>query len=249
MQATTRGIEGRSKRRGGLLLTLALGAALAGVAAMGGVATRADAAFTEKVVFATNRTTGTGVNNPTGDFEIFRMNPDGTTVRQLTANGVDDFGPVLSPDKTKVAYLSYGKQTSNPEGDLEIYIMNASDGTAKRNLSNNRAGVDDYYPIFSPGGKKIAYTSTGKRASNPQGDAEVYVMRSLDGTGQKNLTDGKEGVDNEYPFFSSDGTKIFYESQGIQDSNLQGDHEVYRLNTSDGLGQKNLTNNDRVFPD
>src|SRR5829696_7821037 len=319
------------------------------------MAPEAKAAFTEKVVFASNRTTGTGVNNPTGDFEIFRMNPDGTTVRQLTANGVDDFGPVLSPDKTKVAYLSHGKHTSNPEGDLEIYIMNASDGTVKRNLTHNRAGVDDYYPIFSPGGKKIAYTSTGKRASNPEGDAEVYVMRSLDGTGQKNLThngagiddtfaafspdgktiayetsghqmynpeedkeiyrmsaldgtgkknltnngagvndsypvyspggqriayhtygqqnsnldgdydvyrmsasdgtrqtnltDGKEGVDNEYPFFSSDGTKIFYESQGIQDSNLQGDHEVYRLNTSDGLGQKNLTNNDRVFPD
>ena len=249
MQATTRGIEGRSKRRGGLLLTLALGAALAGVAAMGGVATRADAAFTEKVVFASNRTTGTGVNNPTGDFEIFRMNPDGKAVRQLTANGVDDFGPVLSPDKTKVAYLSHGKQTSNPEGDLEIYIMNASDGTVKRNLTHNRAGVDDYYPIFSPGGKKIAYTSTGKRASNPEGDAEVYVMRSLDGTGQKNLTNNGLEVPGDYPVsdyasdFSPTGDKIAYVSLDKQGSNPEGDAEVYRMNALDGTAKENLTHN------
>jgi Tol biopolymer transport system component len=292
------------------------------------------------------------------------MNADGTGVRQLTTNKVDDFGPVLSPDKSKVAYHSYGKLTSNPEGDYEIYVMNASEGTAKRNLTNNRADVNDFNPLFSPGGKKIAYTSSGKRASNPEGDSEVYVMRSLDGTGQKNLTnnglevpgdypvsdyasdfsptgdkiayvsydkqgsnpegddeiysmsaldgknkknltnnqdgvndsypvfspggkkiayhtdgkqtsnldgdydvyrmsaldgtgqtnltDNKEDVDNEYPYFSSDGTKIFYESEGVQDSNLQGDAEIYRLNTSDGKGKKNLTDNeafDGVYPD
>jgi len=153
---------------------------------------------------------------------------------------VTDFGPVLSPDKTKIAYHSYDEQTSNLEGDLEIYLMNK----VKRNLTSNRAGVDDYYPLFSPGGKKIAYTSYGKRASNPEGDAEVYVMRSLDGTGQKNLTNNEDGVDDDRPFFSSDGTRIFYESEGGQDSNLQGDEEIYRLNTSDGLGRKNLTDND-----
>src|SRR5215213_2742857 len=224
-QTTTQQAPSRSKRRRSLLLGLGVGVALSAMVDLAGTAQRADAAFTEKVVFASNRTTGTGVNNPTGDFEIFRMNADGTAVRQLTANGVDDFGPVLSPDKTKVAYLSYGKQTSNPEGDLEIYIMNASDGTAKRNLSNNRAGVDDYYPIFSPGGKKIAYTSTGKRASNPQGDAEVYVMRSLDGTGQKNLTNNGLEVPGDYPVsdyasdFSPTGDKIAYVSLDKQGSN------------------------------
>ena len=160
--------------------------------------------------------------------------------------------PTSSPDGKTIAYESSGVQMYNDEGDKEIYRMSAFDGKNKKNLTNNGADVNDSYPVYSPGGQRIAYHTYGQQTSNLDGDYDVYRMSASDGTGQKNLTDGKEGVDNEYPFFSSDGTKIFYESQGIQDSNLQADHEVYRLNTSDGLGQKNLTNNDandRVFPD
>jgi hypothetical protein len=36
--------------------------------------------------FASNRTTGEGVVNPEGDFEIFTMNPDGTGLTPLTEN-------------------------------------------------------------------------------------------------------------------------------------------------------------------
>ena len=39
-----------------------------------------------KIVFTSNRTTGTGVNNPEGELEIFTMNPDGTGLKQLTKN-------------------------------------------------------------------------------------------------------------------------------------------------------------------
>jgi Tol biopolymer transport system component len=247
IQTTIQKAQAQGKTRRSLLLGLGVGLALAGVVALAGTAQRADAAFTEKVVFASDRTTG--VDNPTGDFEIFRMNANGTGVRQLTANKVDDFGPVLSPDKTKVAYFSYGKQTSNPEGDYEIYVMNVSDATAKRNLTDNRADVNDTFPLFSPGGKKIAYTSNGKRASNPEGDAEVYVMRSLDGSGQKNLTHNGLEVPGSYPVndYASDisptGDKIAYVSYGKQGSNPEGDGEVYRMNALDGTAKRNLTHN------
>jgi hypothetical protein len=60
------------------LVGLALGVALASIVAMGGTARQADAVFAEKVVFVSDRTTGVGGNNPTGDKEIFRMNLDGT---------------------------------------------------------------------------------------------------------------------------------------------------------------------------
>jgi hypothetical protein len=39
-----------------------------------------------KIAFASTRTTGEGVDNPTGDYEIFTMNPDGTGITQLTNN-------------------------------------------------------------------------------------------------------------------------------------------------------------------
>ena len=237
----------RTRTRKSLLLGLGLGVALAGVVALGSVTRQADAAITEKIFFASDRTTG--VNNPTGDFEIFRMNADGTGVRQLTTNKADDFGPVLSPDKTKVAYHSYGSQTSNPEGEFEIYLMNASDGTGKKNLTNNDADVSDYNPLFSPGGKKVVYTSSGERASNPEGDAEVYVMSAPDGTARKNLTNNGVEVPGEDPVqdyasdFSPTGGKIAYVSYGKQSSNPEGDLEVYRMTALDGSARKNLTHN------
>ena len=255
-QAITRKAQTRGEGRRALLLALALGVVLAALVATIVVPRRrAEAAFTEKVVFASDRTTGTGVNNPTGDFEIFKMNPDGTNVRQLTTNKVTDFGPILSPDKTKVAYHSFGIQTSNPEGDYEIYVMNASDGKLKNNLTHNRAAVNDYYPLFSPGGKKIAYTSYGKRASNPEGDSEVYVMSSLDGSGNKNLTNngvevpGDNPVDDYVSDFSPTGDRIAYVSWGKQGSNPEGEGEVYRMNALNGSGQKNLTHNGEGLDD
>jgi Tol biopolymer transport system component len=149
-----------------MLLSLALGMALAAVVATAGMAQQAEGAVPNKLVFTSNRATGAGVDNPTGDYEIFSMNSDGSGVKQLTFNSVNDYEPILSADGAKVAFQSEGIQSSNQEGDAEVYVMNASDGSSKQNLSNNGLGVEDYAPVFSPDGKKIAYQSQFDQASN-----------------------------------------------------------------------------------
>src|SRR5918994_1471593 len=196
---TTHRTEGRGKRRSAVLLSLAVGVSLSAAVALAGTAPRAEAAFTEKIVFISNRTTGTGVNNPTGDLEIFRMNPDGTGLKQLTFNQATDAMPTLSPDGTKIVYETSGVQASNPEGDGEVYVMNALDGTSKRNLSNNGGGISEVNPIFSPGGQKVAYTSQGQQTSNPEADQEIYAMNALDGTGQRNLSNNGSNIHDYLP--------------------------------------------------
>jgi TolB protein len=241
-QATTQIVETTSKRRRSLLLGLGVGVALAGAVALAGVAQQADAAAPEKIVFVSERTTGKGVSNPTGDAEIFRMNPNGTGVRQLTFNQADEFRPFLSPDGQKIAYMSRGAQPSNPEGDDEIYVMNASDGSGQKNLTDNSAVLDELFPQFSPDGTKISYQSEGIQDSNPQGDSEVYIMNASDGSGKTNLSKKGPYVGDYSARFSLDGQKIVYTSSGEQASNPEGDDEVYVMN-SDGNKRKNLTNN------
>jgi Tol biopolymer transport system component len=241
-QATTQKAQTPTNRRSALLLGLGVGVALAGAVALAGVAQRADAAAPEKIVFVSERTTGKGVSNPTGDAEIFRMNPNGTGVRQLTFNTAEEGFPVLSPDGTRIAYRSNGIQDSNPEGDQEVYVMNASDGSGQKNLTDNGAAFDEQDAQFSPDGRKIAYTSDGEQASNPEADQDVYVMGS-DGSNQKNLSNNGTDVHDVSPSFSPDGTKVAYTSYGEQPSNPEGDVEIFVMNASDGSGQKNLSNN------
>ena len=234
----TSGIVSGPKRA--VLASLALLAASA--ALVGSTVQETEAAVSEKIDFASNRTTGKGVVNPTGDREIFRMNPNGTGARQLTYNTGHDGEPTLSPDGTKIAYMSRGDQVSNPEGDWEIYVMSALDGSGNRNLTDNGANVDDLVTIFSPDGQKIAYQSRGAQDSNAEGDDEVYVMNALDGTEKKNLSNNYLNINDYDADFSPDGAKVAYTSYGVQTSNPEGDSEVYVMNAANGSGQTNLSN-------
>jgi Tol biopolymer transport system component len=92
------------------------------------------------------QSSGAQTSNPEGDDEVYVMNAlDGTGQTNLsnTGGGINDVGPVFSPDGQKIAYLSRGVQTSNPEGDYEIYRMNALDGSGKKNLTNNDVATDE----------------------------------------------------------------------------------------------------------
>jgi Tol biopolymer transport system component len=200
----------------------------------------AEAAFpgaNDKIAFASNRTTGEGVNNPTGDYEIFAMKNDRTGIEQLTFNTADDFYPAWSDDGGWIAWTNY------EDDDGEIYMRSYSGGGGffiVRRLTNNTA--DDRKPVFAPDGSNtIAFDSFR------DGNSEIYVMNTSDtnpadgnADTQTNLTNNAAGDDTE-PAWSpllADGTaKIAFRTD--RDSN---NHEIYVMDT-DGTNQTHLTNN------
>jgi len=220
-----------------LCLALAAVAVLPTLADSAGAGKATGGKGAERIVFASDRISGRGVDNPEGDLEIFTMSSEGKKLEQLTSNAVDDFDPAYSSDG-RISFVSRNVQSSNPEGDSEVYLMNA-DGSDHRNLTNTAGAVSDENPHFSPDGQQIAFTSFGKQPSNAEGDFEVYLMNA-DGSGQRNLTNNP-ALSEFASDFSSDGREIAFSSFGIQPSNPEGDFEIYLMN-ADGADHRNLTN-------
>ena len=186
----------------------------------------ADAAFPGTnglIAFVSDRTTGAGVNNPTGDLEIFTIDPTDSrhALTQLTDNTSNDYQPAFSPDGQRIAFRSVR------DGNSEIYVMDA-DGQNQVRLTNN--AVYDAQPTFSPDGTKIAFVSD--RDGN---NLDVYKMSSSDGSDQVRLTK-KSAADDGSPAWSPDGAKIAFVS------NRSGNNEIYVMKARPE-GKKNRPRN------
>jgi Tol biopolymer transport system component len=110
------------------------------------------------------------------------QNLDSTS--RLSPAGVDVYRPDWSPDGTQIVYEcsdypceSGTTHTHNPN----IYKVDLN-GTNARIVTGS---ADDSYPIFSPDGSKIAFSSdrtTGPGVRNPTGDEELFI-KNADGSG------------------------------------------------------------------
>ncbi len=129
-----------------------------------------------------------------GNAEIFVINADGTELVNRTYHPADDASPVWSPDGRRIAF------TSNRSGNNEIYTMNTEiegwrytrkDGKEVSEADYNKLSrvlrgqvialgadlsqltdhpADDISPVWSPDGRRIAFTS------NRSGNNEIYII-------------------------------------------------------------------------
>jgi serine/threonine-protein kinase len=149
-----------------------------------------------------------------GDWDIYAMNADGSNLRNLTNNNVDDFAPAWSPDGRTVAFHSY------LDGDEEVYVMDA-DGSNLRKLTNNF--VNDREPTWSPDGWQIAFWS------DSNGTWDIFVMNA-DGSERRRLTTAF--ADDFDPHWSPDGQSIVFAS------NRSGNDDIYMVNVATGAEQQ-----------
>ena len=162
--------------------------------------------------------------------EIYVMDADGGNLQNLTNNLNNDSSPSWSPDGKRIVFSSArGGHLRNEFVGItdEIYVMDA-DGENEQRLTENPK--NDWDPIWSPDGKRIAFSSDRK---GDLANYEIYVM-DADGENEQRLTENR--VDDKSPSWSPDGKRIvFY-------SNMEGNYEIYVMD-ADGGNLQNLTNN------
>lgn len=165
------------------------------------------------------------VSSRDGNYEIYRMNADGTVPTRLTSTVYSETTPAISPDGRWIAFAT-GQTGAN-----QLYLMDA-DGAGKTRLTNSAA--NDYLPAFSPDGRQLAF------ASSRDGNWEIYLL-NLAGGSETRLT--SNAATDSAPAFTADGRQIVF------NSDRDGNYNIYRMNL-DGSGQTALTTDaaDDLYP-
>lgn len=119
--------------------------------------------------------------NSQGVPDIFVMNPDGSHVRRLThsSSSRGSEAPDFSPNGRQITFVRYTRDYD------DIFVMR-SDGSHVRRLTHtrfpvNNGGGEAGGPVFSPDGRKIAFTRNGKNFT------DIFTMNA-DGSHVRRLT-------------------------------------------------------------
>ena len=158
--------------------------------------------------------------------DLYVMNSDGSSVRQLTffLNIATANQPAFSPDGTQVAF------TCDLGGNPDIYLINV-DGTNLRRVTTH-AGIDSR-PSFTPDGARILFDSN---RNGPFFLPNLYLI-NVDGTNETRLT-------NFYEFggrYSPDGSRIVYQGRTVERQDHE--NEIFIMN-ADGSNRTQLTLNE-----
>ncbi|MBZ5624102.1 MAG: hypothetical protein LAQ69_36195 [Acidobacteriia bacterium] len=141
-----------------------------------------------------------------GQADLYRVQPDGSALEQLTNDPAFDDQGSLSPDGKSLAFIS-----TRGEGFANLWLLDIA-SHKYQNLTNSRSG--NFRPSWSPDGRWIAFSSD--RDANPgrfPGQWEhlqstgIYLIHP-DGTGLRRLT--KAGGFAGSPTWSTDAKRVLY---------------------------------------
>ena len=132
-----------------------------------------------------------------GNWDIVRMNDDGTNMVRLTSSSANEFGFDVSPDGLHMAF------NSNATGTHQVYVMDLATGSAHQVTSTGQ----NMFPRWSHDGGRLLVSS----ALSP-GSADDLVTVNADGSDLHFLTNS--GLNETQGEWSPDGSKIVF-SKGM----------------------------------
>jgi Tol biopolymer transport system component len=104
--------------------------------------------------------------------EVWVMNADGSSPQRLTSNTALDQMPGISPDGSRIAFMTTRDTVGMGGLDYDIWIMDA-DGSDQQLLLNGSG--EDYFPEFTPDGQTVVM------ASEVSGDLDIASVPALGG--------------------------------------------------------------------
>jgi hypothetical protein len=132
-----------------------------------------------------------------GDEEIYMAKNDLSGLKRLTTSSKEDEQPNLSPDGSRIAFVSYRS------GTPRIWTMDSTGANQTAIETGSESFVPEMAPSWSPDGTKLIYTSTRS------GLSQVFVVSANGGTPVQ-LTNEMNGAFN--PVWSANGSQIYFVS-------------------------------------
>jgi len=136
-----------------------------------------------------------------GNWELLRMNADGSHVVSLTQTpDIDEMYPHASPDGTKVLFVA--DQRKGGKRTHDIYYMNI-DGTGRV-----KVGKDGRQPFWGPEGKRIGYMRAHKSSFSEAGRGNRGLYYHNIETGKETQHPRRDVYNVLNPCWSSNGKWI-----------------------------------------